>query len=169
MKRYRLVLGMFGLMAAGTAFAGYEWMMIDSGTIMGSGFDMDRSTAIAECASDLEAQFIAAAQACCDSTENDTTARFGNRCAGGYSGDENHRSFSGGVAAYFCWPGNSETQFPTGYWYVQSDPRDWTCKELMDMMPDPVETPEETTELGDPADYADGLDTGAYEYDTGAY
>lgn len=133
------------LILTAPALAQFEWVTIESGKFGGFGFAQTRWTAIDRCAKDVENKFIALAQRCCESTETTTSARFGNRCAGGYSGPKNNRSFFGGVAAYFCWPDNTEQQMATGYWLVTSATRDYTCQELMDVSvpvpPPPAPTP----------------------------
>src|SRR5579864_4786089 len=90
------------LTLAATASADFQWVTISSGTYGGSGFDLNLNTAISKCAADTQHQFIQLAQQCCGSTDNTTSAEFGGRCAGGYNGPLTHRSFFGGVAAYFC-------------------------------------------------------------------
>jgi len=106
---------------------------VEKGTYQGYGFAKDKWTAIDRCAKDVEQKYILLAQRCCESTKTDTTAAYDNRCAGGYNGDKNSRSFDGGLAAYFCWPTNTATQMASGYWIVFSPVRQYTCKELVDM------------------------------------
>ena len=134
----------FSLSFSQTTKADFQWVEIFSGTYCGTGFDRDRNTALQECQDSMEQNFIALAQMCCESTETDTTARFGNRCAGGYSGPETNRSFDGGVAAYFCWPGYDEEYMEhTGYYLFNAHQRPYSCEELINTNTTPVPTPVE--------------------------
>ncbi|MBI3294984.1 MAG: hypothetical protein HYZ71_09675 [Deltaproteobacteria bacterium] len=122
-------------------FADWEWVTISKGTYQGFGFAKDKWTAIDRCAANMESKFIALAKSCCESQKNDTSAQFDNRCAGGYTGPKNSRSFSGGVPAYFCWPTNRIEHYPTGYYAVWGENRPWTCQELKDLSARPTPTP----------------------------
>ena len=135
------------------ALARYEWVTIQKGTYQGFGFAKDKWTAIDRCAADMEAKFIALAKSCCESQKNDTSAEFDSRCAGGYTGPKNSRSFSGGVAAYFCWPTNRIEHYTTGYYAVWGENRNYTCDELMNVVaPSPTPVPAPTlTPIAAPA------------------
>jgi len=130
MSRYLFIIV---ILFSKNTFAQFEWVVIERGSYQGSGFARDRWTAIDRCAKDVDKKFIALAQRCCETSKNDTSAGYENRCAGGYNGSKNSRSFDGGLAAYFCWPTNTAQEMASGYWYVQSPVRPYKCEELIDV------------------------------------
>lgn len=111
-------------------YARYEWVVVERGTYSGQGMDRDRWVAIDECAENMRRAYVAAAQRCCQNSDTEYP-QYRGRCAGGAS---QPRSFSGGVAAYFCWPTPTRAEyFPaTGYYWVYSE-RPFTCEELRDI------------------------------------
>jgi hypothetical protein len=120
--------------------AGWEWVVIERGDLEGTGFKRDRWDAINECAANLSASFIRAAQRCCENDDPEYP-QYRGRCAGG---SERPRSFDGGLNVYNCWPSPTRAEYypATGYYMVYHR-KPFTCSELIDTsLPGP--TPQQT-------------------------